>query len=342
MRFSRRGSGGSTVGRVRRRAASALVVLIVAFAGLPWPPSAVGAPVGATGKEPRSSAAPDPPAAIPGDERLPVPAFPDENWIVDPPEVGVDIPEDVPPDQFADALDLLPGKGGPNLDVFAAPNNPGAGHVALLYGDDVNAQNADGKWKRINADLVPEATGGGWTVDLPDATLRFPGSLSSADPVRFILPGTGTLTMAPVGIGTVPGSADGFTVTYADALPSTDLTYSTGLHGFSEFVILKDPGAPASVSFDVDAPGFELRLEPTGEIAIVRGPTVVAIMPTPVAWDSSPQPVSASGSYQLQASGGNGYVVTMLVDPAFLAAATYPVTIDPGTTSIQGTGAPRP
>ena len=329
MRFSRRGSGGSTVGRVRRRAASALVVLVVAFAGLPWPPSAVGAPVGATGKEPRSSAAPDPPAAIPGDERLPVPAFPDENWIVDPPEVGVDIPEDVPPDQFADALDLLPDKGGPNLDVFAAPNNPGAGHVALLYGDDVNEQKPNGSWGRIDTSFRASGANS-WSAQVPGLTLQFPSELAPGAPVRFEIHGVGTMTVEPEGLsGAIHGEVAGSLIAYRDALVDTDLVYSATLHGYSEQVVLKAPSAPSILSYLISAPGLALRLEPTGEVSLLRGAEVVGAIPPALTWDSSDQPQTTVSAYRLEDLGSQGYRLVIEVDPAFLAGAQYPVTVDP-------------
>ena len=230
------------------------------------------------------AAAPRPQPAIPEGDRLPVPAYPPENTVLDPAEVlPVDLPDNVPPGQMPPGLTALPERGGPNFDVFGV--GPKARpHVANVFPSVVNFKASNGRWERLPTQFVPNPSGG-WRAEPLGASLRLPQQLSVDDPVQIIFPG-GTVWMAPVGASGA-GTSDGPTITYADALAATDFVYRLQGGGYKEAVVLKDPSASGNISYQLKAPGFDLAATLGGEVELSRAGGVVATLSVPVAYDSS-------------------------------------------------------
>ena len=192
------------------------------------------------------AAAPRPQPAIPARDRLPVPAYPPENTVLDPAEVSpVDLPANVPPGQMPPGLTALPERGGPNFDVFGV--GPKAlPHVATVFPSVVNFQAGNGRWERLPTQFVPDPSGG-WRAEPLGASLRFPQQLSVDDPVQITFPG-GMVRIAPFDAGGA-GTSDGPTITYADALAATDFVYRLQGGGYKEEVVLKDPSASGIISY---------------------------------------------------------------------------------------------
>lgn len=271
---------------------------------------------------------PQPP--IPQGDRLPVPAYPQENTVLHPAEVlPVDLPDDVPPGQVPEGLTPLPERGGPNFDVFGV-GSKARPHVATVFPSVVNFQAGNGRWEDLPTQFVPDPSGG-WRAEPLRASLRFPGQLSLDDPVQITFPG-GTVRIAPSGAGGA-GTSDGPTITYADALGATDFVYRLQGGGYKEEVVLKDPSASGIISYQLTAPGFDLAATSGGEVELSRAGGVVATLSVPVAYDSSAPVASAVPSVDLEDLGSGDWRITVTVDPSFLAAATYPITIDPTFTT---------
>lgn len=271
---------------------------------------------------------PQPP--IPQGDRLPVPAYPQENTVLHPAEVlPVDLPDDVPPGQVPEGLTPLPERGGPNFDVFGV-GSKARPHVATVFPSVVNFQAGNGRWEDLPTQFVPDPSGG-WRAEPLGASLRFPGQLSLDDPVQITFPG-GTVRIAPSGAGGA-GTSDGPTITYADALGATDFVYRLQGGGYKEEVVLKDPSASGIISYQLTAPGFDLAATSGGEVELSRAGGVVATLSVPVAYDSSAPVASAVPSVDLEDLGSGDWRITVTVDPSFLAAATYPITIDPTFTT---------
>lgn len=279
---------------------------------------------------PAQAPPPQPQPAIPVDDRLPVPAYPEENTIVDPAQVlPVDLPDDLPPGQVPEGLTPFPGRGGPNFDVFGV--GPGARpHVATVFPNVVNFRADNGRWEDLPTQFEPDPSGG-WKAEALGASLRFPEQLSVDDPVSITFPG-GTLRIAPVGAAGV-GSSDGPSITYGDALASTDLLYSLHGGGYKEDVVLKDPSASGTIGYLVKAPGFDLVIGSAGKVELSRAGESVATFSVPVAFDSSVPAASTVPSVDLEDLGAGEWRITVAVDPAFLGSATYPVVIDPTLTT---------
>jgi RHS repeat-associated protein len=301
------------------------VVLLLLSGGLTQLPAAVaGAEEGPEGAillaDPLA-----PPGALSPVAREPVLAVLDENGVRDPDSVPLTLdPKLGTPGQALDSLEPLPHDGGPNADVFGLGPN-GGDHVAAVYTEDVNSEDVSGQWVDLPELAVGDA---GWSATVAGVTVTFPSTLDASNPVSIAFPG-GAFSAVPVGVAATKGELAKDAVTYADALPHTDLTYSLTLGGYVEQIVLKTRQAPSHLAYDIVAPGMELAQDGTGGISVLADGVGVATIPPPFAYDASPAMASTVGGYGLSHSGANGWTLTLEPDPAFLERATYPVTIDP-------------
>jgi hypothetical protein len=279
--------------------------------------------------------APGPPPAIPSLDRLPVPAYPEENVVLHPQEVEpIDLADEATPEDPFAGLEPLPELGGPNFDVYGT--GPKAHpHVAAVFPEVVNFHASDGAWRDLPTEFEADP-GGGWKADAVGATIRLPQTLSADDPVRLTFPG-GTVRISPShSIGT--GTSDGPTITYVDGLPATDFVYTLNGGGYVEDIILKDASAEGTISYDLAAPGFELTLGADKRIELRRAGEGIATLGVPVAFDSSSPVATTIPSLVLHDLGAGNWQLDVSLDPAFVASATYPITIDPTlTTTVYAT-----
>jgi len=129
----------------------------------------------------------------------------------------------------------------------------------------------------------------------------------------------------------IPGVLAGDALTYPGALPSTNLVYTAEPGGYKEEVVLLSALASGKVSWAVHAAGYALEQTPDGSIGVLDSDKAIVFeMPAPFVYDSAGEISSAPAT--LQDLGGGNYLITVEADPEFLSKATYPVTIDPGTT----------
>lgn len=160
---------------------------------------------------------------------------------------------------------------------------------------------------------------------------------SAGHRITFSLPAsavTGRTPVRPV--------IDGIAADYADLLPGVDLRVFARAQGPKTFLILDAPPTIPSWTFAVDAPGLTLEPQANGSVHFIdaEGQTV-AYMPDPYAVDSSVDELRGGGQYtdavELAVSAVGGLnLVTLTADPTWLAAATYPVYVDPSVTFYVG------
>ena len=122
--------------------------------------------------------------------------------------------------------------------------------------------------------------------------------------------------------------------TFSDLLPGVDLHVFPTATGAKSFLVLdKEPSVP-SWSFVLLAGGMATRTLPDGGVLLVDDDgTEVATVPRPYAVDSGNHPERGGGAFQPAEVQVNTAAelttLTISLDPAWLATATYPVYVDP-------------
>ena len=272
-------------------------------------------------------ATPDPVPPPTDEQRQPVLDFSDLEGLW-PQDVEIVTPGEVDPatpdEALADAA-LLETEGTADTDIYADGSSDSS-HIAVIQTDDVNKQTQAGAWRDIKLDLDPEGKGWSWT-DPSGVITSFPAALSDATPVT-IAADAGTLSIAPVASES-KGSEDASTVRYVNVFAGADITYTASLGGVQERVVLSEPLAGPSLDFTLTTDGLTLASNLYDGIDVMAGDEVVATLPAPVAYDSSEEIASSTGTYTLTQTDKVTYDLTMIFDEEFLKTATYPVIIDP-------------
>jgi hypothetical protein len=218
-----------------------------------------------------------------------------------------------------------------------------------------------GRWKDLDATLVADADGR-LRPAVAAGDLRLSGG--GAGPVATMAGGGRSLALT-LPFSLPKPSLDGPTATYAAVLPGVDLAVTADDQGgFSEVLVVADAEAAtnpqlAELTMDVTADGVTLSKDAAGNIAgtDVNHRTVVTA-PAPTMWDSAAPSASTptvseprtgrrlgTGSGMAAASspaapgiaahvaplgvGLTGHRITLTPPRAMLAAATWPVYLDP-------------
>ncbi|MBI4261392.1 MAG: DNRLRE domain-containing protein, partial [Actinobacteria bacterium] len=311
---------------MKRRRVSWLLAVLLALQGLQSVPHVAAQEPAPEETGPAAEGSPpSEPTPLTDADRIPVPAPTDLNGVLDPPlgtpEFGDALtPEGIFSDEF-----LVPEEGEASMDVYAPGPDVGA-HLAVVSADLFNVLAPDGKWE--DAALVADGTG--WSLQAGAFTAQLPASLGPDSPVTFEVAGH-VVGAVPVGVKGAPGTVEGTTVRYEGALPGADLVYEITATGVKEEVVLDGTATPA-LAWTVTAPGLDLILTPEGEVSVELGKLQVATIPAPVIYDSAVPPAEAKGTYTLAPSADGSYLLSLVIDPGFLAQATYPVVVDPGLT----------
>lgn len=221
----------------------------------------------------------------------------------------------------------LPAQGGPDYDVYGTGDNRAA-HYALLHPSVENAQDTDGNWGHRDATL--SADGYGWSAQIGATAFRFPKNLDPSTPIRLEFPDV-TATLAPTAAKRVSGSATADTLTYPGAT-----SWSFRLHpgGYKEEVSVPSAAALSNLSWDVKllGNGSSLVADPEGTVSIISPSGPVAFMPVAISTDAAGH--ETIGTYSVAPQPGNRYKVSVTLDATFLATATYPIKVDPGTSTL--------
>jgi RHS repeat-associated protein len=204
-------------------------------------------------------------------------------------------------------------------------------------------------------------SGSSWTA--VDPAVRATGSASqpyaAAGAVRPIHLGSnasnivqldldkGPVTMSSSELtGSTPQMSGG-AVVYANAARDTDLRYAVSADGLQEWIILRSANAPTQFRFHIADPSGQLggvdqqadgsyrfRTTIDGDVAVTLPPALAyaeppastgggaTVLATPLAADGTSAHLTVTAA-------GNGYDVTIAVDPAWLAGKKFPIVLDP-------------
>lgn len=131
---------------------------------------------------------------------------------------------------------------------------------------------------------------------------------------------------------------------YNNAVPGGDVVIEATRSGFEQFVELKQRPAGENYSYTLPlvAKGLKVEQQADGSVQFTdRKSRRTAVMPTPVMWDSTVDPVSGEHTRKVPVAmkvvQGRGTVdLVVTPDAKFLAdpATKYPVTVDPSTSSL--------
>ncbi|HCS57045.1 MAG TPA: hypothetical protein DIW80_07240 [Gordonia polyisoprenivorans] len=224
--------------------------------------------------------------------------------------------------------------GALTTEFYSAPIFYQPAGVTTWQPIDVGFRAVTGADAKARSDKAPTAVAL-HAADAPDGFMTLEGG---GHTIRFRL--------AP---GTAPGRAgaqavikeDGRFADYTDFLPGgIGLRVFPRADGAKTFLVLPSRPLVNTFTFAVSAPGLSLAAEPDGSLAFRDGAgNVVGRIPRPFMVDSSDVEGRGGGLYSeavtlTLGTTGAFSLVTLIVDPAFLDSAVYPVYLDPTTTSF--------
>ena len=236
------------------------------------------------------------------------------------------------PNSAVNGLTPVPSMTSASSNVFKVH---GADHLLQVFSQPVNYQDASGAWVPIQRQLVSDGSGG-FTNKAGPFKLEFPGTWSASTPVTFGQ-GAYALNATVSGMGSATVSPNGQTgVTYSSVLSGVDVSFVSTNEGYRDVITLRDASAPSTVAYALTVSGgLSLAAQPDGSIGILdKKGNPVGSIPAPTASDAATNPATGDPdqgqvSYQLTSTGNSAYRLAVVVDPAWLAQATYPVVIDP-------------
>ncbi|MEX0651152.1 MAG: DNRLRE domain-containing protein, partial [Actinomycetota bacterium] len=264
---------------------------------------------------------------IADEDRTSVPVPLDENGVIDPEITELDPGEENKLENLIGDEVREPELSGADFDVYAPDTETGT-HFAVLYPGLVNELNAKGEWVPYPTELTE--TPAGWVAKGETFTVLFPLTIGPKAPVVYTN-GDSSLSGVPEGVIETKGIVEGATVTYAGALPGADLVYALAPGGYKETVVLTDQASVPELTWSLEVKGFELAETEDERIELLRDGEVVAEMPVPAVLDSTENPEGVLGDYILGASADGAFSLSLSIDPAWLASATFPVFVDPGS-----------
>lgn len=195
-----------------------------------------------------------------------------------------------------------------------------------VWAQPVNYRDAHHVWRPIDLRLARDASGGLRTTasatDLHLPTrLDEPARVADGSRwVRFALQGAD-----PDATSVVSGSA----VRYDEVVPHVDARYEAQSTGVKETLTLADAAAPTTYNFSLKASrGLVGRLRSDGAVVFYdRGGRARFLLPAPTVQEhGAPAATTDHVAYRLSKGGGR---LTVAVDPAWLASASFPVQLDP-------------
>ncbi|MEU8522214.1 DNRLRE domain-containing protein [Streptomyces sp. NPDC048577] len=210
-----------------------------------------------------------------------------------------------------------------------------------------------GQWKDVDLDLVA----GGSSVE-PKAHpegLRLAGrsgaparSLKAAQrgkPVDLVTLGEGDEQITLQWKGGLPAPRlEGNRAEYVEAVPGADVVVEATRTGFEQFVEIKQRPAESGYTYTLPlkAKGLKAERQADGSVLFTdRKNKKRALMPAPVMWDATVDPVSGEHTRRVPVDMKvvqKGSTVDLVVTPdaEFLAdpETKYPVTVDPSTSSL--------
>ncbi|WP_425576400.1 DNRLRE domain-containing protein [Streptomyces glaucosporus] len=215
----------------------------------------------------------------------------------------------------------------------------------------------DGEWVDVDVDLVRQPDGSVEAAAHPSGlTLAgrggaLPKSLAAAEraPARDLVTlGEGKEQITLRWKGGLPApKLDGNRATYVNAVPGADVVVEATRTGFEQFVEIKERPAAKEYSYTLplETDGLKVRQLKDGSLLFTdskSGRKKRAVMPAPVMWDASTDKRSGEHTHRAEVDwkvveNGDGVDLVITPDADFLSdpGTTYPVTVDPSTSSLS-------
>jgi RHS repeat-associated protein len=234
-------------------------------------------------------------------------------------------------------------------------NKDGSLTTELTAGPTRFRDEATGKWRNVDLNLVQRPDGTVEPKAHPEA-LRLTGGSGApakswkaareAKATSLVTLGEGTQQIALQWKGGLPRpKLDGTRAKYVDAVPGADVVVEATRTGFEQYVQIKErPGSESySYTLPLEAKGLTAKQLPDGSVLFTdRKHRKRAVMPAPMMWDATVD--KRSGEHTHKAKVGmkvvqKGSSIDLVVTPdaRYLTdpATTYPVTVDPSTSSLS-------
>ncbi|MEU5039486.1 RHS repeat-associated core domain-containing protein [Streptomyces griseorubiginosus] len=213
---------------------------------------------------------------------------------------------------------------------------------------------ANGVWRDVDVDLAAQADGSVAAkahpagLKLSGKTGAKPSSLRAAQAAPaadLVTLGQGDEQITLQWRGGLPApQLDGTRATYVNAVPGADVVVEATRTGFEQFVEVKArPETGFSYALPLRTKGLKVEQQADGSVLFTdKKSKKTAVMPAPVMWDATVDPVSGEHTRQVRVAmkvvkvkGGVDLVITPNAD--FLAdpATKYPVTVDPSTSALS-------
>ncbi|MFE9455728.1 DNRLRE domain-containing protein [Streptomyces californicus] len=211
----------------------------------------------------------------------------------------------------------------------------------------------DGSWTDVDVELRETAEGVEAKAHPNGLSLagrggRLPRSMAEADraPARDLVTlGEGDERITLQWQGGLPApELDGTRATYPEALPGADVIVEATRTGFEQYVeIKKRPAEGYTYTLPLKAEGLTAKEQPDGSVLFTdRKNKKRAVMPAPVMWDSTVDEVSGEHTRRVPVAmkvveREDAVDLVVTPDAKFLAdpETTYPVTVDPSTSSLS-------
>lgn len=161
--------------------------------------------------------------------------------------------------------------------------------------------------------------------------------------------GGGAVVLSADGLDVGPPSLGRQAVTYRGVAADTDLRYRVSPAGVKEEIVLGSPASPTSFRFHLaDADnrlgGLARQADGSWRSAKEIAPGAALAVPAPFAYeqpasDSTPVPVDAGSAAMTVDKAGDGYDITVAVDPEWIAGKRFPIVLDPTVSFPNANGA---
>jgi len=210
----------------------------------------------------------------------------------------------------------------------------------------------DGNWTDIDVSMVKAADGSVMTKAHPNNLRLSGGGGTTASSLKataakseqtLVSLGSGSTLVSLGWKGGLPAPVlKGATATYKNVVPGADLVIEATRSGFEQYLILTKRPANDAAEFTLplSVKGLTVKAGADDSVSFVDAKgTTRATMPAPDMWDASSLSESGIPSKRTRVGldvvrKGTGADLVLRPDPAFLAKATYPVTVDPSTETM--------
>ncbi|WP_435851509.1 DNRLRE domain-containing protein [Streptomyces thermolilacinus] len=213
-----------------------------------------------------------------------------------------------------------------------------------------------GEWRDVDLDLVAAPDGSVEPQGHPEG-LTLAGKSGNGgeeslrasqqgQPVDLVTLGEGDEQVTLQWKGGLPApKLEGNRAEYVDAVPGADVVVEATRTGFEQFVEIKQKPTTDGYSYTLPLKAKGLKATPQADGSVLftdAGGTERALMPAPVMWDSTVDPVSGEHTRKVPVDMKvvhKGSTIDLVVTPdaKFLAdpKTKYPVTVDPSTSSLS-------